>query len=196
MGIEIDGVMALDERPLRVLDPAESPDPARPILRASSEGRAAGVVDTPRTPVTHSSPPFDADAPLVEAGGELYQLCCQGYLAQFEDELVAFEGATGGPVPTLTAVPATNSTGQKSLLYLRLAFPDSLREPQTEAAASNLMSAANDWFLENSYGRLHLLTTVAPLIVLPRPERLVRTVRIHTARRCFAGRSRDRLRSR
>ncbi len=64
----------------------------------------------------------------------------------------------------------------RSLLYLRLAFPDLRHEPQTEVAAYEMMRQVNDWFVDCSYGRLSMLTTVAPLLVLPRPEGWYRSI--------------------
>ena len=54
-------------------------------------------------------------------------------------------------------IPATISTGARSVLYLRLAFPDVLLEPQTENAAHDMMRQVNDWFVESSYGNCYLL---------------------------------------
>ncbi len=177
VGIAVDDTMALDERPLRVLETRESPDPAKPVVRAPSDyphgGSAPAAGDEP---TVHTAPPFTGSAPLVEAGGNIYQLCCSGALAPFERELIAFEGGSGGPVHPSHPVNGTDSTGAKSLLYLRLAFPNAPLTPQTEAAAYDMMSQVNAWFVDSSYGKLYLLTTVAPLVVLPRTEAWYNTV--------------------
>ena len=45
-----------------------------------------------------------------------------------------------------------------------------LLETAVAAAANNLMTQVNNWFVESSYGKIYLLTTVAPLIELPHGE--------------------------
>ncbi len=171
VGIAVDDWMAVDERPLRVLEAREQPDPAKPLVRISSDDQGPGIASEGGDKrVEHTAPAFGDEVPLVEAGGKVYQICCPGFLGSFERELVAFEGGTGGPVYPSYPVVGTSSTGVRSLLYLRVAFPDVLLEPQAEAAAYDMMSQVSNWFVESSYGNLYLLTTVAPLVVLPRTE--------------------------
>lgn len=165
VGIAVDQVMAVDESPLRVLEPGETHESSKPrlIVTPQFSGRHALLHK-------HTDPPFAQNAPIVEAGGELHQLCCLGSITQFEGELFGFEGGTGGPVKPFGPIPSTPSTGVRSVLYLRVAFPDVGLEPQTEVSAYDLMRQVNDWFVASSYGNLYLLTTASPLIRLPRSE--------------------------
>ena len=165
-GIAVDKLLALDERLLRVLEPGEIPDATKPIVETCPvSGKSTAVPKTGDT-----LPPIVGETPAVEAGGAIHYLCSGGHIVEFEEQLIAREGGTGGPIAPSNPTTSTSSTGVKSCLYLRLAFPESRLEPQTEAAAYDMMRQVNDWFVEVSYGNLYLLTTVAPLIVLPRTE--------------------------
>jgi len=165
VGIAVDQVMAVDESPLRVLEPGEIHASSEPLLKSPTpqSGQFSSVH-------AHTDPPFGETSPIVEAGGELHQLCCHGYLAQFEAELFGYEGGTGGPVKPFGPIPSTPSTGDRSVLYVRIVFPDVGLGPQTESAAYDMMRQVNDWFVTSSYGSLYLLTTVTPRVMLPRSE--------------------------
>lgn len=63
------------------------------------------------------------------------------------------------------------STDYRTLLYLRIAFAD---DPnfvvQTESSAYSDLQVASDNILETSYGRMQILPTVTPIIVLPEAQ--------------------------
>jgi hypothetical protein len=166
-GIAVDRVLALDERRLRVLDNGERPDPSKPIFTTCPiSGRTVKVA--PGDDGTF--PPVDESTPAVEIGGEIHYICDGAHIHLVEEELVAAEGASGGPRKPTTTTASSQSTGPRTLLYVRVAFPDSRQEPQTETGAYELMRQVNDFLVENSYGNVYLLSTVTPLIILPRAE--------------------------
>jgi len=165
-GIAVDRALALDERPLRVLEKGEVPDAATPVVETCPvSGKSTAV-----TRADGALPPITEETPAVEIAGTVHYLCTGGHIEAVEAQLVAGEGVSGGAAKPATTIPSTQSTGVRSLLYMRLAFPESNREPQTETAAYEMMRQVNDWFVENSFGNVYIVTTVAPLIVLPRTE--------------------------
>ncbi len=65
----------------------------------------------------------------------------------------------------------TNWTqGEKTLLYMRVAFEDDPAEPVSAAAAAQAIIRANDFFLAQSYGTLSVTGVVTPLLALPHPK--------------------------
>lgn len=166
-GIAIGAALALDDRPLRVLERGEIPDATKPVVETCPvSGKSTEVARAN----DDALPPIDDTTPAVEIDGTIHYLCDGGHIVAIEEQLVAGEGVTGGPVKPTTTITSTQSTGVRTLLYMRVAFPESNREPQTETAAYEMMRQVNDWFVENSFGNIYLLTTVTPLLVLPRSE--------------------------
>ena len=53
---------------------------------------------------------------------------------------------------------------------MRVAFPETRKDPQTETAAYDMMRQVNDFMVESSYGNIYLLSTITPLLVMPRTE--------------------------
>ena len=165
-GIAVDRDLALDERPLRVLEKGEVPEAGKPVVETCPvSGKTTAV-----TRVEGALPPITRDTPAVEIGGTIHYLCDGGHIREVEEGLVAQEGASGGAAKPTTTITSTQSTGVRSLLYMRVAFPESNREPQTETAAYDMMRQVNDWFVETSFGNVYLVTTITPLIILPRTE--------------------------
>ncbi len=166
-GIAIDRSLALDERPLRVLENGERPDALLPTFKTCPiSGKSVTVSATD----DGAPAPITEDTPAVEVGGEIHYLCHGGHIIAFEERLIAEEGKSGGPVKTTTTIASTDSTGVRTILYMRLAFPETNQAPQTEAAAYEMMREVNDFMVESSYGNVYLLTTVTPLIILPHSE--------------------------
>jgi hypothetical protein len=167
-GIAIDRALALDERPLRILEAGEIPDASKPRIETCLV--SGKITDALAASNNTQLPAITEETPAVEIAGTIHYLCSGGHIQIIEDRLVAGEGMSGGASKPTTTIASTQSTGVRSLLYMRVTFPDSNRDPQTETAAYEMMRQVNDWFIENSYGNLYLVTTVAPLIVLPRSE--------------------------
>jgi hypothetical protein len=53
---------------------------------------------------------------------------------------------------------------------MRVAFPESLKGSVREKEGHDLGKNVQDWFVESSYGAMNFMTTVTPLVVLPRSE--------------------------
>ena len=165
-GVAVGKAMAVAATRVRALEAGEIPDASKTIFdscpvsgKSTKVAREAGEL-----------PPIGAATPAVEIGSEIHYLCDGGHIHMIEERIVAGEGSSGGPVKPTTSIPSTQSTGVRTLLYMRVSFPESNRDPQTEAAAYDMMRQVNDFFVENSYGHVYLLTTVTPVIVLPRSE--------------------------
>ena len=162
-GVALDGVMAVAEEPLRALEVGERVPPDKEV---SSVCPVSGS----EVPLPPPSAPVSKETPAVEIGGRIQFLCHGGHLVAMADGLIAQEGATGGPVKPTGPVPTSWSTGVKSVLYIRVTFPDRLQDPQPERDAYEMMRTVNDFLAENSRGQLTFLTTVTPLLVMPRSE--------------------------
>ncbi len=160
-GIAIDRALALDERGFRVLEKGERLDPQTPVFKTCPVSGKS--VEVPAAE-DGSQPLIDDSTPAVEIAGEVHYLCDGGHIHALA------EGGSGGPIKPTTTIPTTQSTGVRTVLYMRLAFPETRRESQTEAAAYEMMRQVNDFMVESSYGNIYLLTTVTPLIILPRTE--------------------------
>jgi hypothetical protein len=161
-GVAVDGWLALHEDPLR---PMETGERIRPGAQVSLACPVSGNTVLPEPPVV-----IEPDVLAVETGGEVRILCSGGHIRALNEQLKAAEGGTGGPVKPTGPVPATWSTGVKSVLYIRVAFSDQPADPQVEKDSYDMMKQVNDFFVENSHGQLHLLTTVTPLLQMPKPE--------------------------
>ena len=198
LGIAVDGVLALEERPLRVMEAGEIPNhpnnltrrrTLRPVdaqgfameeLIANSPAPPRDIVDTCpisgiSTPVKPSGPGFLAppvapEQPVVEAAGRVHYLCSGGHIRAFEDELLVREGGNGGPVLVSEPPTPTQSTGHRRNLLMRVAFPENRRGLVNEADAHTMMRGVQDWMLSTSAGRLTFSTTITPLLILPRTE--------------------------
>ena len=75
----------------------------------------------------------------------------------------------GGARPFTSVVPggATKSLGQYKILYIPVTFQDRYDMPITQAEAQGVMREVADFYSASSYGRLTVLPTVCPGIVLP-----------------------------
>src|SRR5262245_40794388 len=60
------------------------------------------------------------------------------------------------------------STGSKSVLVVRVNFPDDPAEPGSAAEAQACMADVAQFFRDNSYGQLQVESVVTPLLTLPR----------------------------
>lgn len=81
--------------------------------------------------------------------------------------------ATASPPGTvrrsIAKADASRTRGTKSVLFVRVNFPDALEEPISVRAAEALMEGTDEFFRRNSYGALALTATVTPVLTLPQP---------------------------
>jgi hypothetical protein len=165
-GIAIDGALALDERPLRVLEAGERPPSGKLIVQTCPiSGRRltwSGSLGSSRQSLEKRPPsnwagPFTISAPA----------------AIFLPWRRARWHRRAAPVVRASrpaASQATRTTGAKTHLYMRVTFPDQMTDPQDERACYEMMKYVNDFMLENSYGKCYFLTTVTPLLIMPRTQ--------------------------
>ncbi len=69
-----------------------------------------------------------------------------------------------------SATPNDWTHGTKSLLYIRVCFPDDPTEPISFNEAVDLLQKVDGVFQTNSYGQLSISGTVTPLIQMPRAK--------------------------
>lgn len=122
---------------------------------------------------------FDSDSIQADEGSHVYQ--ASPYVEAYgshEIGLAAPAGSVAGQPDSLPlsarqgGVPTgAQSIDYRTLLYMRIAFADDPNQVvQTESSAYSDLQAANDNILETSYGRMQILPTVTPIIVLPEPQ--------------------------
>lgn len=75
-----------------------------------------------------------------------------------------------GGVFRAQASSTISAKGQKTILYVRLNYPDDPAEPITQSGAEALMSEVSGWFRRHSHGQFWTEATVTPLLQLPAPK--------------------------
>ncbi len=197
VGIAVDDLLAIDERPLRTVARGEIPNHPNNLTRQRTgvsldergfvQGHAVLAASAPPHAVVETCPvsgnstaarksadggaaAVTEEQVVVEAGGQFHYLCRGGHIEAFEEGLVVREGGNGGPVMPTNPPAATQAIGYKTHVLMRVAFPEALRGSVTEKEGHDLGKNVQDWFIENSYGALTFMTTVTPLLVLPRSE--------------------------
>ncbi len=197
VGVAVDDLMAVDERRLRTVASGEIPNHPnnltreRTVAKTDAQGFSLGrqITTAPAPPrdTVETCPisglstvvpkaddggfaPVGSEQIVVEAGGKFHFLCTGGHIHAFEEELIAREGGNGGPTQPTSPPTATQSTGYKSHLLMRIAFPEALKGSVTEKEGHDLGKNVQDWLLDSSYGAMTFATTVTPLLILPRTE--------------------------
>ncbi len=157
-GIAVGNALAVHPSPVRALEPGEVPDPSWPVANVGG-----------RCPISKNAA---TPAVTVEVGGEVYHLCHAGHIEAFNQAVEAQEAGIGPVRRAFMTVPSTSdwTHGVKSVLFMRVNFPDDPEESISEAEAYDMMRQANDFFIENSCGATSLATTVTPLLTLPNPK--------------------------
>lgn len=192
VGIAVDDFLAVDEIPLRVVSAGEIPNHPNNLTQRRSVttrddtgfsadrvlremGASKPIVEVCpvsgiATPVPEKTAPIAAEQPVIEAEGQFQFLCSGGHIHEYRDALIAREGGNGGPSLPTNPPSTTQSTGYRTHLLMRVAFPEALRASVTEKEGHTLGQGVQDWFMDSSFGKLSFITTVTPLIVLPRSE--------------------------
>jgi hypothetical protein len=166
-GIAVDKRIAVDERPIRVLESGERvPANKRVVEKCLVSGKETKITRT----AEQEAVPIDETTPAIEVGGTVHYLCSGGHIAAAEEGFIAQEGSTGGATKPTGNVPTTSNTGIRTHLYMRVTFPDQMQDPQNEANCYDMMRQVDDFMRENSFGKCYFVTTVTPLLVLPRTE--------------------------
>src|SRR6185369_9759467 len=161
-GIAIDKAMAVHEDAIRVLEPEE----ARAMLEAGDIPQEAICA------VSGQSSKSLAQPTLVDHGGQILSLCRPEHATELNRQLIMAEGGptvAGNSPPPPQPPPGGGSWSQsaKTLLYMRVIFPDDATEPITEAGANATMNQVNAYFVEASYDTTSIISTITPLLRLP-----------------------------
>jgi hypothetical protein len=157
-GIALDGKMAVQTDPVRLLASDEAA--ALEKERGQPMDKICGV----------SGRPADYRHQLVNAdvGGEIKYFCGVDHARLVNQRLILAEaGGSGTSAALATAANDAWTHGPKTVLYLRVNFPDDLTEPISEAGAYDVMDGVNDFYTEGSYDLTSLSPTVTPLMTLP-----------------------------
>jgi len=154
-GIAIDGQLALHERPVRLLEPGESipvgakianPDKVCPVSGRKARG---GVI--------------------ALAGDTVYYLCHNGHIEGVESALMGPEDSLDPEAITGEGPIAQSAwtTGNKTVLYIRVNYPDDLTDPQSLSSCESMFASGDAFFQNNSYGLTSWTWTITPLLTLP-----------------------------
>jgi len=158
-GITLDGKLALHADPLRILEPDEAE--ALEKERGQPVDKICGVSGQS---AESRNQPVAADI-----GGEVKHFCGVDHAQLVNERLLLGESGSGDGASAALATAANDAWthGPKTVLYMRVNFPDDLTEPISEAQAYDVMDASNDFYTEGSYDLTSLSTTVTPLLTLP-----------------------------
>ena len=164
-GIALEGKLALHEDPLRVLSPDEAAALAQ--QRARPLDPICGVSGNS---VTSRNQPVYA-----ESGGGILCFCGTDHYDLVNKQWAASENGTGGFGGTGVAgvggpVDDSWTHGPKTLLYMRVNFPDDLSEPISADDAYTSMAGVDSYYVANSYNLTSIDPTVTPLVTLPQPK--------------------------
>ena len=145
-GIVVGDTMVVDENPARIVDAAE--------IGEKSAANDASVT--------------------AEVGGKLKKFADRQQLETYVNEQIEWESKIG---PTRDGENGEKSLtsawteGQKSVLVIRVDFPDRVGEPISSAEGLRLMNnEVNPFYLNSSYNKTSLVTTVTPLLRMPQPQ--------------------------
>lgn len=163
IGVEMDGQLALDERPLRVMESGELPPADMPRV-------AVCPVSKKDLPMPPPEQPIQAETPAMIANGEVVYLCDGSHTTVYEQMLIQGEAGTGGAQSFTGILPAaaTPSVGVVKVLYIPVIFPDQNETPITEAGAHSVLAQSAAFYQTMSFGRLTLVGTVTPPVRMPK----------------------------
>ncbi len=161
-GIALEGKLALQADPLRVLAPEEASALAQKLGRPSDQ--ICGVSGQPAA--WRNQPVF------AESGGAILCFCGTDHYELVNRQWALAESGAGGfggsGIAGVGGARDDSWThGPKRLLYIRVNFPDDLTEPISETAAYSAMNGVDAYYVQNSYDLTSLDPTVAPLVTLP-----------------------------
>jgi len=188
-GVAVDGHLAVSENPLRVLEVGEIPPANAEVIEVCP---VSGIT----TPVEKNGqgvyPPVTEETPAAQEGYIIRYYCNGGHMVAeserlLEEERTAAESSTGGSSLPGGSVTTGSGQGYRTILYMRCIFPDDRKVMQTETEAWEHLKRMNDYFHESSFGKLFFLSTVTPVIMLPRTSAYYKQVVAETASRQHHG---------
>ncbi|HTH46904.1 MAG TPA: PKD domain-containing protein, partial [Candidatus Limnocylindria bacterium] len=139
-GVAVDNALAVDENPVRVLEPAEA---------------AAAIAQDPVCGISGLASSTYGTAQAVDDGSQILVLCTPAHAEQLNEERIRAESDGGGQASTNgSPKPASTYTeGLKRLLFIRVDFSDLAGAPFTDAAGTNLAKGLGQFYQDQSYGR-------------------------------------------
>ncbi len=164
-GVALDGKMAVSPDSLRALTVAEAAALDKNAVKTDALCSVSG-----QKAISRHQPVY------AETGGGVTCFCGTDHYDLVNLQWAASEGgriaASGdsGIIGTPTATDDKWTHGNKSVLYMRVNFPDDLTEPISETDAYAAMAGVNNYYTDNSYDLTSLTTTVTPLITMPQTK--------------------------
>ncbi len=161
-GLALDNQMAVDENPVRILEAEERETRPGTEPVCGVAGWPADVFGTELAVDTGD------DIPAV--------LCSPAHAEELNRKLIQAESQTGSTELTAEGIvrPASAYTeGIKRLVLIRVDFPDKTGEPFSSSKGTTLVTAIDQFYQENSYGRAGFQpvgegSAVTPTLRLPR----------------------------
>ena len=158
----LDGKLAVAVQPLRELSLAEATALDKKTVTANAICSVSGRAANSR-----------GHQIFAEGGGGVLHFCGVDHFDLADRQLALAEsgGTSAGTFPIIPSAAQDNWThGRKSVLYIRVNFPDDLTEPISEPAAYAAMNGVNTFYTENSYDLTSLTATVTPVITMPQTK--------------------------
>ncbi|HVK58882.1 MAG TPA: hypothetical protein VM735_08895, partial [Candidatus Kapabacteria bacterium] len=154
-GIAIENSMAVDEFPVRLLDHFEL--------------AAAPAVESVFCPVC-GQPGSSVFA--AQAGDKVHFLCDAEHITTLNQMYIEQEDSVRLSRQLLGASSGRNhaAQGSKTLLAMRVKFPDDTTDPLPESVAESVMAEVKRFYTANSYGTLNLTIVISPLLTLAKPK--------------------------
>ena len=160
-GVALDGLLAVDENPLRLLDPDEA---------------ATTLASDPMCAVSGLAASGFAQAVVVDDGGQSLALCSPAHAEALNDERILAESGGGTDATTGGggAKPASARTeGLKRLLFIRCDFSDLAGAPFSDATGTDLARNLDQFYKDQSYGRTGFMplgegSAVTPTLRMPK----------------------------
>lgn len=128
-GIAVEQFFAVNENPVRILEPAEAEEIVAPAEAVCSVSGDLAIENNEET--------------AADVGGEIVFLCKIAHAEVLNDKLIA-----AGDVAA-----SARSEGQKKLLLIRVDFSDLTGSPFPDSTGTNLVNGLNGFYTESSYGR-------------------------------------------
>ncbi len=151
-GIAIGDTIAVHESPIRLLEAGEMPDPAKTVANPDGKCPVKGVVSR---------------AVIADAGDVVYYTCCSTCPQELSSQLISAESGNGPSTASSPDVAASSWTeGAKTVIFIRVDFPDAPGEPVTQADALNLINnTVNNFYKDCSYNKTSMTCTATSQVL-------------------------------
>jgi len=155
-GFVLEGEAVVSEHALRVMSVA------------SGAGDGVAGVDAVCS-VSGASLAAESEVVVALEAEEPVFLCGVGHLSELEESTVSAESEGGEyrGIGKASLASAAWTTGEKRLLVIRVDFKDLVGEPFSALEGTNLVSGLNDFYRENSYGKMGFALAGAGSVVTP-----------------------------